>query len=271
MEKQPIIKINPITFIAILIQIVFIVLLIVTLNGFIGTNREMPRVEVDGLTSEIEDLPEFGGEDIEHDIYLALRENISSETLRKNGIKIRNGSLINNYYESLGLYYVNFIIDIPDIEQSYQVIAKWTDDGYGGDPLYDDVSGVVTGVLCLDSDQLIYGEFDCKPWRDYVKHVIIDSLLDLGQDEIGNNIMLTSEYRDNMEDYKVKMEYFGCDTMCYCRVASGEEKKLAVEKFEGFIKGLGFKAEDVPIYFDNCEGDEVWIDEEGAFHLGARL
>lgn len=267
MEKKQAIQINPVVLVAILVQIIFIILLVATFNIFQVRDGEMTMVDVEGLASEITDLPDFGKEDVEHDIYQVLANNTDG-VIQKKGIYIRDGSLTNNYYEDEELHYVNFIADIPEMEQSYQIVSSWKDEEYN-DPLYGNISGVMSGILCLDENELIYGEFDCKPFRGYMKYVIIDSLLGVLREEMGDDVMLTSEFAEDMEDYKVKIEYSDCDTMCYCRIGTEEERKIAKEKFESFINSLGFKMEDIPYYFDNCEGDLMWVGEDGTFYVEA--
>ncbi len=268
MEEKRAIKINLPILIFVFLQIILIVLIVVTVNQINSEKRGVINVEVEGLANEIPDLPEYGKQDIEYGIYAAMSATTSE--IRKNGIYIRDGSLIDNYYEDAGKRYVNFIADIPDAGRSYRIVAEWDDD-MTGDLLYDSGSGGRIGVLCLESDELIYGEFDCKPYRGYMKYVIIDSLLDVAQDLIGENVLLTPEYRnEDMEDYKVKIEYFDCDTQCYCRVAANFEKEETSKLLDGFIESLGFGLDEISYYFYDCDNEVMWVGVDGEFYVTAR-
>ena len=265
MEEKRAIKINLPILIFVFLQLIFIILIVVTINQINGEKRGVINVEVEGLADEIPNLPEYGKQDIEYGIYAAMSATTSE--IRKNGIYIRDGSLIDNYYEDAGKRYVNFIADIPDAERSYRIVAEWDDD-MTGDLLYDSGSGGRIGILCLEPDELIYGEFDCRPWRGYMKYVIIDSLFDIWNKPIDSNSILTvtPESNEDMENYRVKFEHLTCDTQCFCQVTTEEEKETIVKSFEEFIQGLGFKAKDFPYYFNDCSGEKMWIDKNGTFH-----
>lgn len=98
--------------------------------------------------------------------YQAIKAAISY-TLISNGINddskisdatIRNGSYSQSISDpQLSIYVTNFIVDIPSIKQSYNVQDTWS-------PLSTDVTHLydyTTLVTCLDSSQLIYGNFNC--------------------------------------------------------------------------------------------------------------
>ena len=264
MESKFEIKMNPMVVVALLLQVVFVVLLVVTFNDLNGSDAEIPKVEVGSLDSKTESLPEFGAEDIEYNIYLAIENNIRDGVVQKKGVNIRDGSLIENYYEEIGLHYLNFIVDIPDVAQSYQVVAKW-EDGEQGDVLYDNLSGVATGVLCLDSEQLIYGEFDCKPLRSYMKNTILYSLLMSGAESIGDNVTLVPEYEGSEDNLRVKIAFSDCgEAQCICKVPDEAEKNVASAGFVDLMERLRLSMDDIPYYFYNCENEVVWIDGAGA-------
>ena len=261
MEERPI-KVNPVVALAILIQVIFVILIIVTLSKLNTGDEGVLEVEVSGLVGEIDNLPEFGKKDIEYGIYNAISENTDSSIIQKKGIYIREGSLINNYYEDFNMHYVNFIADIPEIGQSYQVVSRW----YDSEDVY--MPDIATGVSCLDSVQLIYGDFECKDYLGYMKYVIVDSLLDIERVAIGDDIILTSEYQgDDMEGYRIKIEKLDCETQCYCQVASEEVKKTASESLENFVEGIGFGPKDIAYYFYDCSDEKLWADENGDYHL----
>ena len=66
MESKFKIKMNPMVVVALLLQVVFVVLLVVTFNDLNGSDAEIPKVEVGSLDSKTESLPEFGAEIIEY-------------------------------------------------------------------------------------------------------------------------------------------------------------------------------------------------------------
>ena len=263
MEEKPLIRINPAIMIAFLVQVLFVVLLVVAFNHFYDTGTGVVKVEMGGLTDELDNLTEIDETDIESGVYQALASNTDG-IIRKRGAYIRENSLIENYYENLGMHYANFIVDIPDANQSYRVVARWIDSNISD----GDVSGAATGVLCLDDKELIYGYFDCKPYLEYMKYTILDSLFSTGAESLDGDVTLIPVFGESEDDFKVGIRYSDCDeTECICRVAKEAEKKETLKKFDGLIEKLGFRADSVARYFGDCEGEYMWVDENKVLHV----
>ncbi len=87
-------------------------------------------------------------------------------TLRLNKVSGDHGDIIirkNSYRQTMTnadklIYQTDFIIDLPKVNQSYQVKDSYS-------PLPAETSGLydyTTLILCLDRSQLIYGDFNCN-------------------------------------------------------------------------------------------------------------
>ncbi len=264
MEEKKVIKFNLPILIFVFLQLLFIILIVVAINRANSEKIGVINVEVEGLANEIPNLPEYGKEDIEYSIYAAI--SAATPEINKKGIYIRDGSIIDIYYEDAGKRYINFVADIPTLERSYRVIAEW-DDGVTGDLLYDSASGGKIGVLCLEKDELIYGEFDCKPYREYMKNVILGSLLEAGAETISSDVTLIPRYGESGESLRIEIRYSDCgETQCVCRVAIGAEKEEISKELDGLIEKLGFRADDIPRYFSDCDNEYMWVDEAGVLH-----
>ena len=95
-------------------------------------------------------------------IQYALFNAISDNTEREWGngeikdIMVREGTFNQSFVESSGIHSVSFIVDSESIEQSYRVRYQWADKKT--QVLADDANAVV----CVNDDEMIYGDFGCK-------------------------------------------------------------------------------------------------------------
>ena len=260
MEEKQGPRINPIILVMIVIQLLFIVLVVISIHQILASNRPSLEVEVSGLTSEIEGLSKNGKSAIEFSVYRAISDTNPSTDVSKKGINIREGSLINKYYENANIHYVNFISDIPDIGQSYQVAYVWSDDE-SNKYASKDVGGVVT---CLPQEQLIYGDFNCSHVQEKNKKDIATMIIRAigGKPDVNSDITLSIDPYAGYDGFKIGISYALCDSMCICKKASEEGKQQALYTYNDFIKGLGYEPDDFTHYFYNCENESMYLTEE---------
>lgn len=244
------IKINPVSAVLIFFQVIFIILMIISFRNLFDSSEPKLDIEVSGLRDEIAGLSEEGKEVIEYNIYQAVSLNSISDNIQKSGVFIREGSLINEYFEKINVHYVNFIADIPDIQQSYKVVYEWSDN-----PENEFISPDYSAVaMCLDESQLIYGDFDCVNEKSYVKNAIVSDMIRgneyiiPGHEDIGISFISSVRY----DDFKIQINYLDCGSQCVCREVSDAEKQEAVGLFVDFLSKLGFVKEEIPFYFYNC-------------------
>ena len=260
MEGQSRKPINPILVTAIFIQIIFIIVAIVSIKNILESNQPSLEVEVTGLTSEIEGLKDNNREAVEYSIYQAMSNNLPGTNIKKSGVEIREGSLINQYYEKANVRYANFIADIPEVNQSYQVGYIWSDDEMNKYVSPD----AAIAVTCLPQDQLIYGDFNCDKSLDKLKRNIVSMLISAvsGKPNPESEVVLSANPQSGYDDFKVKINYAECDSMCICKKATEEGRKAALNEFDTFIKSIGYNSDDIPHYFYDCDGDAIYLTPE---------
>ena len=267
MQNELKVRVNPVIMGLIIFQILFIFLLIISLNGIFNSNEPHLEINVNDLSQKIEGLDSAGADRIEYGIYQAISDNLSGNNVDKNGIYIRDGSLIKKYFESANVNYVNFIVDIPDVGQSYQVAYEWSDDESN-----KNISPAVSvAVMCLDEEDLIYDTFDCRGGQDYMRGVFVSEIIRMGgynfMESDGLELVLGIESYSGADDFEIIINYSSCDTRCFCREVSNDGKKIALEAFDKFVQDLGFKAKDIPHRFYNCEDEAGFINEKGAYSV----
>ncbi len=156
-------KFNKKTFV--IIAIVFIILLLIltpliskhyqqnkpdntqytVINNKNGSNNKNPL-------RQIPILPQYELDKLKEEIHSTLLLN--NVNIKNPQIAIRQNSIKQTYDDKTYIYTTDFIIDLPDIKQSYHVKDTFSMlPGVVGD--YQQL------VTCLNSDELIYPEFNC--------------------------------------------------------------------------------------------------------------
>ena len=241
MSDEPKITINPVIVTLVVLQIVFIILMIFSFNNVLKVDNPVLNVGVNGLDQEIEGLTEEGKQDIEYSIYRAIANNsANSDTVQRSGVYVRDGSLVNTYFEKINIKYISFIADIPDLEQSYKVAYVWTDDSSN-----KYVSPDYTAVtFCLPKEQLGYAK------KEIVANLIRgNDYMIPGYDDVG--ILFDSNVQ--FDNFRIRFNYLICESQCSCVTVSEEKKEEAIKAFEDYyIYGLGFVPSELSYYFDNC-------------------
>ncbi len=91
-------------------------------------------------------------------LYTVVEQNVENqEQIPKDGALIRSGTNSNIKQTEGGVYYGDFIVDIAELEQSYQMYFEWADDKDN-----EDLSSYGTLATCIkDPTLIIYPDFDC--------------------------------------------------------------------------------------------------------------
>ena len=225
-------------------QFFFMIIMIVAFSGLF--NEEPIRLEdTIGDSAQGLGLEEAETDGIDFYLYNAIVASSNVDNLGKIETVVRDGSMINFYDQENKIHYVNYIIDIPSLEQSYQAYHVWSDD------TQNVVTGTdgLTGVMCLEPDQLIYGEFNCVSTNLDARNLIIKGMLQITKFD---GFSVIAKESSGTADVKFMIQYADCDSQCVCRAASESEKQIATNKFGEFVEGLGFRLKDIDYYFDNC-------------------
>ena len=245
---KPIINYRTIVFF--IFQFIFIILMIVMFSNLNAPEVINTGIEIDGL-SNINGLSSEDQTTIRHKLYEAVAFNSETNNIPESGAIIRDGSLINNFYEDFDMNYLSFIVDLSNVEQSYRIYYEWSNDENNQYVSPDDAGA----VMCVDDDEIIYDEFNCKNNDKYYKNVIVNRMayrygyMLPGFSDL--NVMPEGDVRS--EDFKVKLNYLICSSQCDCLSVSENAKAEAISGFETFLNGLGIGASDVKYYFDNCQ------------------
>ena len=154
--------VSPLVLIFIALQALIIVVVIINIvmlnddkaaNDDLERYKKLPELSVTGLANKAPDLTESEISDIQKKIFKIVSENTSNISTNEIEAKIRGENVHMRSFDE-NTKYLNMTIDIPSLEQSYEVF-------YSSNAVIDpDVS---TFVLCLDDDtEKVYENFECK-------------------------------------------------------------------------------------------------------------
>jgi len=153
-------KISPAILFFVILQVIFITVASTTIIGLNNNEiieddathyKNLPELVIDDLVNEISFLSEDEVADIQKRLFEIVSENTTSLDIGKVDAVIRENKIyLPDFNEDVT--YFSTIVDIPSLEQSYQIFY-----GSNLDP------DVATFVLCLENDgDIIYKDFKCK-------------------------------------------------------------------------------------------------------------
>lgn len=159
-------KLSPITFTIILIQVIFIIAIIATIVHEVNkppvaeVRNSQPSLTISGLPSSNVDIPSSYIEDLSHSLTDTVLLNTPNLSLPNSTAIVRDGSITVKNFDQQQFNALSFIVDLPDLEQSYQLYYKYpVDIDATTTPYFNNPRA----ILCLDdSADQIYPNFDCR-------------------------------------------------------------------------------------------------------------
>ncbi len=150
----------------IIIQIVFIIFIVLSFlsvnqDDKIDNRSEQPKASIENLNSEEANLPDNFIDDIQHSVTEAIELNADNFDPSNLNISVRDGSLKVVDFSQYSFKALSAIIDIPSLEQSYQVFYKYPSTGDSNEIV--STNNNPRAVLCLDDkSEIIYSNFSCQ-------------------------------------------------------------------------------------------------------------
>lgn len=245
MENSPNIKINPMIASAVVVQIIFMVLATISLVNILNNNEPViAKVSVDDYSAVnttktssesssktppmIDDTKKSV---IESELFDTVALNLSdTQNIQNFGAKIREGSVVNTYLNEAKAYLLNFIVDLPDLQQSYRIVYRWAD-SY---PNKFVPSNYPVAAFCLASRDLIYGDFNCQ-----------DDYSGLGDDQVVQSLLENHTF-SNFTVGILGDAYDGEPLSLSINTISEDQsvKSAAVAEISDYLRPLGFNLDD---------------------------
>ena len=159
-KKEP----NYLLGIFIVVQLIFFIVIGVIIVNVVNQNDEItnyedqPKVTVEGLSANNLSLREDIIDDISHSITSMIEQNTTNLDYHTSKAIVREDSITKKEFTQRGFTALSLIVDIPSLEQSYQVYYKYPDNAAN-----DRTTENPSAVLCLENEtQIIYPDFKCR-------------------------------------------------------------------------------------------------------------
>lgn len=236
----PTLRISPIVIIAVFCEMIFLILAGVAIHDILAVQPDPLGVKIDDYTSlantarlegSIANFDDNRRSIIEDALYYTVARNNPGTSVATFGATIRDNSLVNTYIDDLDTPYLNFLVDIPSLQQSYRVIYYHST--FSTAVITSDSIAEVA-VLCPKDNELIYGDFDCQ---DDYRHNGEDNIL---AQFIGSKLF--SNFSVAVVGDAAAGEHISFDI----RVESDEPEVTAsaVTELSNFLRQLGFSLDD---------------------------
>lgn len=150
---------------AILFQIIFVIVVIFLIHNTLSKESKIenrnqePYIFINGLSDNPVNLPNSHIIDLSRSLTDTVKYNTQNLDLSKAGAIIRKDSVTIKEFSRQGFTALSFIVDLPNLEQSYQIYYKYPTDT----SLDTSFNEFPRAVLCLDdSSQNYFPDFKCR-------------------------------------------------------------------------------------------------------------
>ena len=117
-----------------------------------------PSVTIEDLDKNFVKFPEDRKGMIAANLLDIMRNNTPEINLANARAEIRDGSIREKHFDSINVDYASAIVDIPDLEQSYQVFLQSSSDSKNR---YIDPNGAIIFLCIKNPSDIVYSDFDC--------------------------------------------------------------------------------------------------------------
>lgn len=239
------IQINPILTILVIIQLLFIIFIVIAVSNILNDQNNVAKVDIDDYsdissgividsTNDLDADTDFALDDTKKSVIGGILYDVVSlnniDNIQNNKATIRQNSVHYAYIDDLQIYFLNFIVDLEDLGQSYRIVYRWADEY----PNKSVPTNEPAMAFCLQSEELIYGDFNCK-----------DSYNGHGTDLVVYDLLRYKEFYDftvglSGDIYDNEMLNIHINTI------SNEEPvvSVAVSEVSNYLSSLGFSLED---------------------------
>lgn len=176
---------------AVTIQIIFFAIMIPTIISLLAQQPERiapnnhPAISIEDFSSDRLGLPDTDINAITQTLTDAIAINTKNLNVSTPKATIRENTLVTRDFDRFNFKTISFIVDIPDIEQSYQVYYNYpinpNFDTFFSEDTDAPYPDVLRSALCIsDTSQIIYPNFDCHSiYPPDARHKIAQSYINL--------------------------------------------------------------------------------------------
>lgn len=229
--------------ISVVLEFVFVIFIVISVISLSKQNSiEVAKLKIDNYSviPEGKVLGEIGNIDVDFELDETKKSVIEGTLYDEllfnnvgniyNVVKIREGSVYYSYISDLNVYILNFIVDVEDLGQSYHLAYRWS--GENSKKYFS--TNVPALAFCLDSEDLIYGDFECK-----------DAYNGRGSDIVVHDLLQDKTFENSVVNLAGDV-YNGERLIIHIYTNSDEEsiEETAVDEVSSYLSNVGFDLED---------------------------
>ncbi len=239
------IQINPILATLIVVQFLFIIFIVIAVSNILNDQNNVAKVDIDDYsdissgividsTNDLDADTDFALDDTKKSVIGGILYDVVSlnniDNIQNNKAIIRQNSVHYAYIYDLQIYFLNFIVDLEDLGQSYRIVYRWADEY----PNKSVPTNEPAMAFCLHKDELIYENFNCKDsYNNYGESLVVYDLL---------------RYKD-FSNFTVGLSgdiYKGEALNIHINTISNEESFVssAISEVSEYLSSLGFNLND---------------------------
>lgn len=157
LPKERKVEVNPFIAGGVIVGIIAIILLVISLKEIFHKNPYGPETKIDNIEIVDKNLPRDQKEQVFANLYTVLGYNLGGEEPPKDGALVRERTVEYGYDEATKIYAGSFVVDVAEVEQSFQVQLSWSPEknnpNLGGYPIL---------ITCVPKSLRIYeGQTGC--------------------------------------------------------------------------------------------------------------
>ena len=138
---------------------IVLLIIIASVIAYLQSNRNAygDGLKIQNYDQMVKNLPSETHQSIEASLYNIVKQNSNTKVSSVKDTYIRKDSAKQDEVSKGKQYSGSFIVDIESLKQSYRVAYA-----YSSTPNDGFMDGYPINIICLNPNELIYGEFDCK-------------------------------------------------------------------------------------------------------------
>lgn len=149
--KERKLELNPLTVGGLAVAVIAVVLLVISLMQIFRKNPYGPETRIDNIDLVDKNLPQNQKDQVFALLYNVLAGNLVDGEPPKSGALVREGTIDYNYDKDTKIYSGSFIVDVPPVEQSYEVQLSWSPEKNN-----TNLGGYLVVINCIPKDLRIY-------------------------------------------------------------------------------------------------------------------
>lgn len=162
--QNPAIEINPFLLAGLIFCIILVWLIIASLKELFHTNPYGNQIKINNFSYYFRDMPREDQDSVFNSLYSIANSNSPEGTIiPEKGAEVRTGSVNTEYDVNTDTYTSTFLVDIPELQQSYNFWVYWSTNPNNVNTA---TAGYTVTALCPTEDQLIYPEFRCSDMQN---------------------------------------------------------------------------------------------------------